>query len=152
MGFQSQGDTKQQQQSQVLVKASLMSDSEITTEIQEQKTTINPSSKKPKAVTFVSMMNDRSENSQRIELSNYSLVKPDKATKSLDLLYTNMLFEIEKRIWSEDLTRDEFEKIIGDFEAFKRANRPDTLSKQSKDSLKQTEARFSYLINKWDLH
>ena len=64
------------------------------------------------------------------------------------MIYNNKLFEIKKRIWSEDLTQDETEKIICDFEAFRRANHTEILNKQTKDILRETDARFAYLTNK----
>jgi len=76
------------------------------------------------------------------------LIKP---TKSTDLLYTNKLLEIKPRIWAEDLSQEEFEKIIQDFEIFRRTHLPAILSKQSKDKLKDTEERFAYLVKKWDI-
>jgi len=115
------------------------------------------SPKKLKTSTLAAAVNDHSEqHHQRIEIKSFPLVKSEQKTtanisKSLDLIYTNKLFEIKKRIWSEDLTQDEAEKIICDFEAFRRVNRPEILSKQTKDSLRDTDARFDYLINKWDI-
>jgi len=116
------------------------------------------SPKKLKLSTLAAAVNDHSEqHHQRIEIKSIPLVvKPEQKTtpnitKSLDLIYTNKLFEIKKRIWSEDLTQDETEKIICDFEAFRRVNPPEILSKQTKESLNKTDARFACLIKKWDI-
>jgi hypothetical protein len=149
---------------QETIKVRLTDSEEIESQKNKNKTTtttINDySPKKLKTSILAAAVNDHPEQQhhQRIEIKSIPLVnKPEQKTttpnitKSLDLIYTNKLFEIKKRIWSEDLTQDETEKIICDFEAFRRVNRPEILSKQTKDSLRDTDERFTYLINKWDI-
>jgi len=113
------------------------------------KTNFDYSLKKLK--TAISPSNERltEQNNKRVEIKPIPLIKP--MMKSIDLLYTNKLLEIKQRIWAEDLTKEEFEKIIQDFETFRRTHQPDILSKQSKDKLKDTEARIAYLIDRWDI-
>lgn len=150
----SQKDEKQQPE--VVLKVSQSQSDSETIKIQDHNK-ININDYFPKKLKTTSV-NDQSEqcNQQKIELQNIPLVKSEQkptatTAKSQDLIYTNKLLEIKKRIWSDDLTQDETEKIIRDFEAFRRANRPEILSKQSKDSLRETDARFAYLIDKWDI-
>ncbi len=162
--FSPQAISKQQQAQQETIKVRPTDSDETESQENKNKTTtttvINDySPKKLKTSTLAADVNDHSEQQhhhQRIEIKSIPLVKPEQKTtpnitKSLDLIYTNKLFEIKKRIWSEDLTQDETEKIICDFEAFRRINRPEILSKQTKDSLRETDARFAYLMNKWDI-
>jgi hypothetical protein len=113
---------------------------------QELKINFDYSLKKRK--TAISPSNERLTDSNRVEIKPIPLIK---SVKSIDLLYTNKLLEIKQRIWAEDLTKEEFEKTIQDFETFRRTHQPDILSKQSKDKLKDTEARIAYLIDKWDI-
>jgi hypothetical protein len=110
------------------------------------KTNFDYSLKKLK--TAISSSNECLTENNRVEIKPIPLIK---SAKSIDLLYTNKLLEIKQRIWAEDLTKEEFEKIIQDFETFRRTHQPDILSKQSKDKLKDTEARIAYLIDKWDI-
>jgi len=112
----------------------------------EHRPAIKYTPKKMKAITT-----DQQSDNKRLEISNFLLSKPEKATKSIDLLYTNKLLELKKRIWSEDITRDELEELIRDFESFRRSYLPEILSKQSKERLRETDARISYLIQKWDI-
>lgn len=157
---------KQQEEAQAVAKVNPHnSNATETREHNKTATTIinDYSPKKFKTVILTSVANqsqsEQQQNNQRIELKSIPHIISEQknttapaslSTKSLDLLYTNKLFEIKKRIWSDDLTQDEAEKLICDFETFRNANRPEILSKQAKDSLRETEARFTYLMSKWD--
>ena len=163
-------DNNKQQEEDVQVVAKVNPHNLNLTQTQEDRnkttTTIindySPKKFKTTILTSATNLSEQQQDNQRIELKSILPVKSKPkitttpvaaafSTKSLDLLYTNKLFEIKKRIWSEDLTQDEAEELICDFENFRNANRPEILSKQAKDSLRETEARFAYLIGKWDI-
>jgi len=115
-----------------------------------QEATFNYSLKKPKSAVITSQDN-QIENDQRIKLPDIPPVKTEYATKNLELIYTNKLFEVNEKRWSDDLTQDEFEKTIRDFDAFARTCPPEIRTAPIKGKLKKIKARFSYLINKWDI-
>ena len=160
--------TKSPKEVQVVAKVNPHNSNLTQTQEDHNKTTTiinndySPKKFKSTILTSATNLSEQQQNNQRIELKSIPPVKSEPkntttpvaaafSTKSLDLLYTNKLFEIKKRIWSEDLTQDEAEELICDFENFRNANRPEILSKQAKDSLRETEARFAYLIDKWDI-
>jgi hypothetical protein len=139
--FSSQVDLKHQPQPNVKDNLAIVEES------QKQKSIIDYSPKRSRTTIDSSdpLLDDDDDNS-RVEIK-----KTFSSTKNIDLLYTNKLLELKRRIWSEDLSKDESERIIKDFEAFRRTYLPQILSKQSKDKLRETDARIIHLIDKWNI-